>query len=225
MSKEEKRNRDEEKLAQLGDSLKEEGVDRGIVNKHSGKPGLDMEEGKYRVLGAVSPNPIATRKGPETNIAKACGYHIEEIATGRKLKMTKKEGVNLAAMFGMRNAYIIYRQRPQKDKEGNVIKNNVSIYLQPFPAQQESFTKDDRLVSVYRLDENGKIEHPLELMIKEEDCTKDFWVYIKEMYEKKKKKQGRENRKQEAEAKRRQRILKLEAEIGNADIKNPFDFN
>src|SRR5699024_190187 len=147
--------------------------------------------------------------GPQTNIAKACGYHIEEIATGKKLKMTKKEGVNLAAQFGMRNAYIIYRQREEKDKDGVVIKTWASIYVQPLPARKESITQDDRLVNVYRLDENGKVAKPLELMIKEEDCRKDFWVYIDKLYQTKKKKSKRDNREQEAEEERRERSMKL----------------
>lgn len=225
MSNTDKQVKDNERFEQLGESLKEDGMDDGVVNIHNGKPGLDKDNGQYRVLGAVSPNPIATRKGPQTNIAKACGYHIEEVATGKRLKTTKKEGVNIAAKYGMRNAYIIYRHREQKDSNGEVIKSWASIYLQPYPAQKESFTKDDRLVNVYRLDENGKIADPLELMIKEEDCTEDFWFYIKEMYEKKKTKRNKKNRKQEAENERKNRILRLEAEIEGMQIQNPFDYN
>jgi len=225
LSIKDKKQRDNERFGALEGSLKEDGVDTNIVNIHEGKPGLDVENGKYRVLGTITAGSISTRKGPGTNIAESCGYHVEEIASGRRLMMTKKEGVNIAAIYGMKNAYINYRPHTKKDKDGNVIKSWASIYLQPHPARKESFTQDDRLVSVYKLDENSKIEYPVQLMIKEEQCTTDFWIIVKEMYEKKKKQSRKANRQRAEEEKRRQRILKLDAEISSMDIQNPFDYN
>lgn len=225
MSKTNKELQNDERLEKLQGSLQDDGMQEGIVNIHSGKPGYDPENGKYRILGAVSPNPVSVRKNAGTNIAKACGYHIEEIETGRTFKTTIKEGYKIASEFGMRNAYITHRDRKKKDKEGNVIKNWASIYLQPFPAIQESFTQDARLVNVYALDENGKIEYPLELKLTEEECTVDFWMLIKELYEKKKGKRGGGlNKKKITEEKHKEQVMKLKAEISGMDVRNPFDY-
>src|SRR5699024_4288716 len=148
----------------------------------------DVKEGQYRVLGVVSDSPIYSRNGKGNNITQSCGYHVEEIATGRRIIMTKKEGVHLTAKNGMRNAYITSRKRVATDENGEVIKEWLVMYLQPYPARAESFTQDNRLVSVYRLDEDGKISTPIELLIKEEECTPEFWLMIQERYKKKLKK-------------------------------------
>lgn len=215
------------RLKGLHSSLKNESSDGeiSIVNKYQGKPGLDIEEGRYRVAGTVTASSIFTRKGPKTNIALSCGYCIEEIDTGKRLLMTKEEGVQIASQYGLRNGYIVYRKQVKKDKEGRPIKEEKTIYLQPYPAKKESFTQDDRLITMFSMDEDGRIKHPVELQIKQEDCTPAFWIYVKQIYEKKRKTSKNKKRERGVEEKQRQKILELEAEIGKHIISNPFDEN
>lgn len=207
-------NKDEAKLT----------VTNKALLKHPNLPGLDIREGEYRVRGTISASPIFRRKGPNTNIAKSCGYSIEEIATGKVLYMTKREGVTLAARHGMRNGYIIQNTKETTDSNGEVIKKDETVYLQPYPAREESFTQDGRLISVFRLDENNKIDYPLELMIEEEMCTKDFWLLVQQLYENKKNRRRRtRSRERGLDEERKKRILEIEAEITKVDIKNPFE--
>ncbi|MBT3123236.1 MULTISPECIES: hypothetical protein [Bacillus] len=160
--------------------------DFDIVNKVEGKPGLDLEEGRYKVVGAVTVSPLFTRKSAGTTIAPAKGYKILDIETGKTLLVSKEEGVRLSAEGGTRNAYIVTRKREKKDKEtGEVIKTEEAIYLQPYPARSEAFTQDDRLVTAFKLDENGRHKKPLELTITEEECSENLWRIIKEEYDKK----------------------------------------
>lgn len=194
------------------------------LRKEQSLPGLDVEGGRFRVAGTISASPIFRRKGPNTNIAKSSGYAVEEIETGKVKYMTKMEGVALAARYGMQNAYIIRHARKKKDSEGEVIKTNESIYLQPYPAREESFTQDGRLISVFELDEDNKIKYPLNLMITEEQCTKDFWLLIQKLYEQRKSRRQRSKKRERNLAeKRRKRILEIEAEISKIDIEYPFE--
>lgn len=206
-------------------SVEDFDVENKALLVHRDLPGLDIKNGKYRVRGTISASPVFRRKGPNTNIAKSCGYAIEDVETGNVLYVTKREGVTLAARYGMQNGYIIKHTREKKDSiTGDVIKRNETIYLQPYPAREESFTQDGRLISVFKLDENNKIKYPLELMIKEEQCSKDFWLLVQQIYEKKKNR-TRRNKKRERGLveKRRKRILEIEAEISKVNIKNPFE--
>lgn len=216
----------EEKLEGLGNTLDREsnGKQVQIVNKYPGKPGLDIKEGKYRVAGTISASPLFQRKGAGTNIAYSCGYAIEELSTGKVMYVTKEQGVHIASQHGMQNAYIQYKVGQKKDKEGKVIKEKTSIYLQPFPPQKESFTQDDRLVSVFKLDDEGKIEQPYELAITDESkCTPEFWIFIQELNKQKQKRNKKRKRNRGSEDKHRQRILGIEAELSKTEIRNPFE--
>lgn len=194
------------------------------LTKHPNLPGLDIKGGEYRVKGAISANPIFRRKGPNTNISQSCGYAIEEIATGKVMYVTKREGVTLAARHGMANGYIIKRKRETKDSLGQVIKTDETVYLQPYPAREESFTQDGRLISVFELDEDNKIKYPLNMLIEEDQCTKDFWLLIQEIYKKRKNRRRRSRKIEKGQAEsRRRRVMEIEAEISKVDIKNPFD--
>src|SRR5690625_3808926 len=213
-----------QRLKGLQSTLNKDAEDEfSIVNKYPGKPGMDIENGRYRVAGTVSASSILTRKGPKTNITLSTGYCIEEIDTGKKLLVTKEEGVQIASQYGLRNGYIVYRRREMKDKQGNAIKEDKSIYLQPFPAKKESFTQDDRLINVFHMDGDGRIKHPVELAIKKEDCTPSFWIHVTQLYEKKQRSNLNKKRERGVEEKQRQRMIELEAEIGRKVIKNPFD--
>lgn len=209
------------KLEGLDETLTEGIEDFEGVYKYEGKPGLDIKQGKYKILGTVSAGNIYIRKGPGTNIApESCGYHVEEIETGKRMYMTKHEGVMLAYEYGMVNAYIIYSTKKRKDSEGNVIKIDKSIYLQPFPAKKQSFTTDDRLVSVFELDENGKVKEPVNLLIDLEMCTVDLNILLQKLHERRSKNTGKRQR--GVGDKRKRRVLELEAEISKSIIVNPF---
>lgn len=213
---------------ELDESQEEEEIEVSDENKaltkHPNLPGLDIKEGQYRVKGAISANPIFRRKGPNTNISQSCGYAIEEVATGKVMYTTKREGVTLAARHGMQNGYIIKRKKERTDSLGKVIKTDETVYLQPYPARAESFTQDGRLISVFELDEDNKIKYPLNLMLKEEQCTKDFWLLVQEKYSKRKNRRRRSRKIEKGLAEtRRKRVMAIEAEISKVDIKNPFD--
>lgn len=223
---------EEQELEQeLDDALEDDEEEKQEKSKKRDEeldlPGLDYENGKFRIAGTLSASPIFRRKGPNTNIAKSCGYAVEELATGRIMYMTKMEGVALAARHKMVNAYIIKHVRNKKDKNGETIKTSETIYLQPYPAREESFTQDGRLISVFKLDQNNKLEHPLELMIEEDMCTKDFWLLIQKTYKQKKNRNQRRSKSKKRERniaeKRRKRILEIEAEISKVSIDNPFE--
>lgn len=211
-----------ERLKGLRSSLEHTQGESSVINRYPGKPGLDVENGKYRVAGTVSASSIFTRKGPQTNIAYSTGYCIEEIATGKKKLVTKEEGVHIAAQEGLRNGYIIYKSKDKKDEQNRVIKKDTTIYLQPYPAKTESFTQDDRLISVFKLDEEGRVQQPVELLIKKEDCTPSFWIHVNQLYETKKKRSLAKKRERGIEEKHRKLVMELEAEIGKKVIKNPF---
>lgn len=195
--------------------------DESIVNKHPGKPGLDDENGKYRILGGVTIQQVFRRKGAGTNIAPAVGYKVEEIDTGRVMLVEKNQGIKLCAEFGMRNAYVVYRSKTKKAESGEVLKTTPTVYLQPYPARTESFTQDDRLVTVFKMNAEGGMVKPLELMVKEEDCTPELWRIIQKALEKGNKRTKKSLRGSEDE--HRKIIENLRNVLDKTDhVKNPF---
>ncbi|MFV1457292.1 hypothetical protein [Bacillus mycoides] len=111
---------------------------------------------------------------------------------GRRFLMTKEEAVNLVARYGVQNAYIVTRDREKKDKAtGEVLVVDTITYLMPHPARLEAFTQDDRLINVYKYDENGRYAKPLELVITKEECTHPLWRLIEDDYEKRLKNNNR----------------------------------
>lgn len=193
-----------------------------IVDKYPGKPGLDDKNGLYRILGSVTTNQVFRRKNAGTNIAPAVGYHVEEIATGRRMLVEKSQGVQLCAQFGMVNAYVVYRTKTKKSKDGEVLKTIPSVYLQPYPARSEAFTQDDKLVTVFKMNAEGGQIKPLELVVEEEQCTPELWRIIMKEYEKGNRKPKRSRRGSEDE--HRKMIANLKTALRKSDhIKNPFD--
>lgn len=190
--------------------------------------GLDVKEGKYRVQGIISARPIYLRKGkgkgPGTSLTKSSGYAIEEIETGRVKYVTKLEGVTIAARHGLRNGYIIQRKKNKKDSAGEIIKTEITTYLQPYPAVAESYTQDGRLIGIFEYDEDNRIKYPLNLLIEEEKCTRDMWMLIQKEYQKIKKRSGKKQKNTRGMGDElRKRTLEIEAEISKLDIPDPFD--
>ncbi|WP_141552971.1 hypothetical protein [Bacillus thuringiensis] len=225
-----------------------------IVNKVKRKLGLDPMEGLYYIEGTVTLSQIFIRQGAGTNIAPACGYRIAEVQRnekgnviydqdvpeevtedggiivplkpklGRSFLVTKEEGIHLSARYGVRNAYIVTRDREKKDKEtGEVIAVVNTTYLMPYPARTEAFTQDDRLVNVYKYNENGSYAKPLELNVIEDDCTRPLWRLIADDYERRKKnsKKTKGGKSQQQDHSRNVNMLKQTLQK-SAFISNPF---
>ncbi|PER55665.1 hypothetical protein CN495_07890 [Bacillus thuringiensis] len=143
---------------------------------------------------------------------------------GRSILVTKEEGVHLAARYGVRNAYIVQRDRKKKDKEtGEVIAIERVTYLMPHPAREEAFTQDDRLVNVYKYNENGRFVKPLEVIVKEESCTRALWRLIEDDYARRRKntKKKKGGKSQQQDHSRNINMLKQTLAKGEF-ISNPF---
>lgn len=197
----------------------EEQLVNGVIT--NGKLGYDPENGEYEVLGTVSARQIYTRKGSGTNIAPAIGYHVLEVATGRKLMVSRDEGVYIALQSGMRNSYVRSQNTVITDRETNEkVKKVITIFLHPYP-HKESFTQDGRVVPVFRFDEKGRQIKPLEFLITEDQCTPKLWEEIMEYYEKSNKKHKKpSDYEQEKQLKMLNEIQK--AFLSKGDQVNPF---
>lgn len=214
-------NREDAAMSAIEDGLGMEDAEM-IIDKYPGKPGLDDSGGKYKVLGAVTLQQVFRRKKAGTNIAPAVGYRILEIETGREMMVEKKQGVQICAQYGMQNAYIIYRTKEKKGADGEVLKTTPSVYLQPYPSRQEAFSQDDRLVTVFKMNAEGSLIRPLELMVEEEECTQELWRIIMKEYDRGNKKAKRNRRGSEDE--HRKMMEKLKSALKRQDhVKNPFD--
>lgn len=143
---------------------------------------------------------------------------------GRRFLMTKEEAVNLVARYGVRNAYIVTRSREKKDKEtGEVLVEDTITYLMPHPARLEAFTQDDRLVNVYKYDENGRYAKPLELAITKEECTHPLWRLIEDDYQKRLKNNNRKKGGKSRQQDHSRSVSMLKQTLQkSAFISNPF---
>lgn len=195
-------------------SLTQEDLDSDyIVDIQNGKPGLDDRNAKYRIVGAVTDKAIYQRGTTSKNIAPAIGYKIEEIETGATIMVSKELGIQICRLFGMKNAYITVRPKNKKDEDGTTIQSTSLMYLYPHPPQLESFTQDDRVVTVFKLDNDGGIQKPLELAIKEEDCTEEFWRVVEFIYKKKNKQPKRARRNRDVEYKHKKLMENIKKEL------------
>lgn len=167
------------------------------------KPGLDLKNAKYRIVGAVTDSSIYKRKtkndnkidtSTKGNLVATIGYKVKELKTGKTKLVTKKQGIGLCRLFGMENAYITCKNYKRKDSEGNVILKVPSSYLQPYPSSGEAFTQDDRIVSIYKLDADCKFIIPIELKVKEEEATEEMWELIQALYNAKSKQRHKTKR-------------------------------
>lgn len=157
------------------------------------KEGLDVENGMYKVTGIISASKVfkrsANKKGEKTNIVPhPIGYRLENVNTGKHMLVEKSEGVGIIGNHHAVNAYIVGKDNSEYDKEtGELIRENFNLYLQPFPAVEEAFTKDDRIVNVFKYDEVGNIQlDPLEIVINKDDCSERLWNIVMKEYESKK---------------------------------------
>lgn len=166
-----------------------------IVEKHNKKPGLDLEEGKYKITGVVTSKNMYKRENKVKNsnsgvvprignVVISFGYRVEEVSTGKTMLVTKKQGIDLCRLYGMVNSFIISKTNEKKDSEGKVIKTKPIMYLQPYPSNLECFTKDERVINIFELDEHYKVVEPLKLTVKEEETTPEMWKLIQNEYEK-----------------------------------------
>lgn len=192
-----------------------------IVDVYPGKPGLDVKNGRFKVLGAVTLHQVFKKQQSGTNIAPADGYHIEEIETGRKLIVEKSQGVKICEEMGMTNAYITHRVKTEKSSEGEVLQTRSSIYLFPYPSRKEAFTQDDRLITAFKMDDEGKLVQPYELMITEDQCTPEFWRMVMKKYEQGNKKPKKSRR--GSEDHHRKMMEKLKTALNKREhVRNPF---
>lgn len=155
-----------------------------VVNKHIGKVGLDTESGRFRVKGILTTGKIFKRKHVGTNIVVSAGYVIEDLATGDTLCVSKEQGLKLCSTYGMKNAFISYREKESRNTEGECMQKKTSMYLQPFPQKTESFSQDDRVRTAFKLDEEGSLIRPFILNITEAECTEEMWRIIATQYKK-----------------------------------------
>lgn len=161
------------------------------------KEGLDVESGMFKVTGIISASKVfkrsANKKGEKTNIVPhPIGYRLENTKTGKSMLVEKSEGVGFVGNHGAINAYIVGKDNSEYDKEtGELIKESYNLYLQPFPAVDEAFTKDERIVNVFKYDNVGNIQlNPLEVVIKEEDCSERLWNIVMKEYDNKRSKKS-----------------------------------
>lgn len=211
-----------EEVEETGVPKKKPGDEGYIIAKYPSKPGFDDADGKYRVLGAVTVKHVFRRKKVGTNITPTIGYHIEEIETGRRLMVEKSQGVRICAESGMRNAYIVYRSKTRKGANGEVLKTTPTVYLHPNPARTESFTQDDRIVTVFKMNSEGVIIKPMELTVTEEQCTPELWRLIMKEYNVGNRRAKRSRRGEEE--RHRQLLENLKSELKKQDhITNPFN--
>ena len=121
------------------------------------KPCLDEEGGLYVVDGGVTIEKIQYRKSNQSNIAPLIGYqvtkgHINEEGEWvpvETLCVTKEEGLEIALAYNYRNAYV--GKSVRKRRGGNIVNH----FLRPFPAKENSFTRDEAIVQAYEVDEFG----------------------------------------------------------------------
>lgn len=160
-----------------------------IVDVIDKKPGLDDINGKYQVDGALVLGKVSVR-GKDSRSGEAFGYKVSRfkcngdgsvyrdinnmpIVEEQKI-VTKEQGLHLVQFMGSTNAYI--RSKQVLDKDNNFVKN--TIFLRPYPAQTQAFFLDGRVVKAYKTDELGNRVVPIELSVKEEDCTYNMWMII-----------------------------------------------
>lgn len=147
-----------------------------ILN-NTGKVGLDIENGRFRVEGAITMTNVYRKKRAGTNVVPVVGYMLKDMVTGNLRGVTKEQGIKLCGDYGMRNAYITERTRKAKNNDSSEM-NRTAIYLQPYPSREQAFTLDDRLVPAFELDSNGAVIKPPNVLLTQEQCSEELWNLI-----------------------------------------------
>lgn len=188
------------------------------------KPCLDEKGGLYRVNGGITKEKLQYRKSNGANVAPLIGYKITkgyinddgEWLPVETLHVTKEEGLELALAFNYRNAYVATSVR--KKRGGN----EVNHYLKPYPAKDESFTRDDAIVQAYEVDEFGSKVRPYELAIREDECSADFWALLEEDFNSKVRGQRERVGRRQAIKERKVEQIKQDLKLGRHNIVNPY---
>lgn len=209
-----------QELQQLISQIQET-KDVTVLDIIKGKPGLDLEKGKYRVDGGLIIDKVQYRATTGRNIVKTVGLvltrinHLEDgsIEDLDTLYVTKEEALDLISQHGSVNSYI--KTTVNKKREA-------SHYLQPYPAISESFTQDDRLVHVYEVDEEGSKVRPHKLMIDEQSCSFMMWELLHHDFKVRKQRDAKVFRGESAENVERIKQIKLDIRTRRLSPVNPF---
>lgn len=191
------------------------------------KPCLDEEDGLYKVEGGVTIEKIQYRKSNQSNIAPIIGYQItkgyldedKEWAPVETLCVTKEEGLEIALAYNYRNAYV--GKSIKKRRKGNIINH----FLRPFPAKENSFTRDEAIVQAYEVDEFGNKIRPYELTLREDECSASFWALLEEDYDRKTRGHREKKTRKQAIKDRKVEQIKRNLRIGRHNIVNPYREN
>lgn len=204
--------------ARHSDEIKNENADA------TDKPCLDEEGGLYRVDGGITVAKIQFRASNQSNIAPLIGYRITKGYINDEgdwlpvetLCVTKEEGLELALAYNYRNAYVATSVRKQRGG------NEVNHYLKPYPAKEQSFTRDDAIVQAYEVDEFGSKIKPYELTIREDECSADFWALLEEDFNSKTRGQREKVGRRQAIKERKVEQIKQDLKLGRHNIVNPY---
>lgn len=187
----------------------------------AGKPGLDFEKGLYRVDGGVIIDKVQYRAGTGRNIVATVGLKITRLEYTEdgvrelgSLCVTKDEALDLILEFGAINAYV---------KVTNQRKTGETKYVvQPFPARSEAFTQDERLVFVYKIDDEGSKVRPFELLLTEDECSLMMWHMLQADYNARVDRDSKRFRGVTRENQAQVQKLKEDIRARRAKVINPF---
>lgn len=192
------------------------------------------EEGSLRVEGTVFIGSIQhrgrnklTKSGKPANVAnvvKPIGYKIANLETGEWYFMEKMEAIDLVRQMGVVNATIRPRRQNVKDENGNIISTKINLNLHPV-RKERPFTDADRLFPVFKLDKNGKIVKPAELLIKEDNCTELLWGAVEEAYKNRKPRGNSKTYRRISNAEKMERINQAMEAANFKGAENPFSSN
>lgn len=187
----------------------------------AGKPGLDIEQGLYRVDGGLIIDKVQYRAGTGRNIVATVGLKVtrlertsEGVQEVDTLCVTKEEALDLVLEFGSVNSYVkITTQR----KTGET-----KYVVQPFPARTEAFTQDERLVFAYKIDDEGSKVRPFELLINEDGCSPMMWQFLQADYNARVDRDSKRFRGVTRENQAQVQKLKEDIRARRAKVINPF---
>lgn len=187
----------------------------------AGKPGLDFEQGVYRVDGGVIIDKVQYRAGTGRNIVATVGLKLtryerdgENLTAVDTLCVTKDEALDLILEYGAINAYVkITSQRKTRETK---------YVVQPFPARSEAFTQDERLVFVYQIDDEGSKVRPFQLLLTEDECSQMMWHTIQADYNARVDRDSKRFRGVTRENQAQVQKLKEDIRARRAKVINPF---
>lgn len=210
-----------------------------MSKKEERKDLFARQDGRFTVMGTVFLGSIQERSnrksgvkngkpvkgGKTSNVVKSVGYLILDNKTGKKLFMDKMEAIYLVKEHGVTNATIRPRKQKTRDDVGTVVSEGVNLNLHPIKTERP-FTDADRLFPIFKLDRNGRIIRPVELVLKEEDCTDRLWEFIMSEYKKRKPRSNTKSHPAISDEERLKRIARaFDAVNFEPPVDVPFDQN